>query len=766
MTRFERAPVRRSAVRAAMLALAVGLLAIAATRRCSSHSDVDTQDTHAQARLESPTTEDVPLARANGRPRSTHAPTADVSPHRTPPPQSVYVGMPGRFPIAGAHVEITSPGSPTVRLTTGADGIASVPDPVDGPELHVLASAPGYLSRETVWNTEQTPVLNVFLSHALERTGTVLDGVSGAPIAGARIFPADPATPETATMTDALGRFGHAFPQGVFATLVEVSASGYVARRFDLAASPPGTLTVWLDPSGTVVGSVYSPQGEPIPNVSVSAVIPETGASIDEELVPPPVVKTDAHGRYRLTGLRIGAHYAVTCDDRDPWKAPLPVAVVTAPDSRQVTANLAMREMGTLRVTLDGLDPSDGLGAGIRVGVPAEAQQQATASGERAATFHGLPTGTVHVHAFTASQMSAWRTATVEGRTTTECSIDMTPTHRISGVVVDDVGQVVRSAVVLVTEQCECGFVHEVSVRSDSGGAFGVTGGGSMPWEVAVSRPEHGTWRRVVTSTDEDMHSVLERTSGIRFAVRWPASLSSDTSWRWRLEDKAGRTLDEGWRSSLAPDSIEVQDVSSRASVLRIEIDGMLPGTYALCPEPGKVMEMGEIVFREDEGVTVRGTVVNDQGAPVEVWRVQALSQPGERVVAATTKQRLGAFELVGLPDLPLTLRVFAHGFPSTDVAVPPGSQFRHADVVISRGGRLSVRVVDIHGFALDAVVRAESPGGKRALPLSPTMGAFVGLLPVGNWTVVAERDGQRVQSPTVVCAGDNAVLVLRFKQD
>jgi hypothetical protein len=103
--------------------------------------------------------------------------------------------------------------------------------------------------------------------------------------------------------------------------------------------------------------------------------------------------------------------------------------------------------------------------------------------------------------------------------------------------------------------------------------------------------------------------------------------------------------------------------------------------------EPGTAKDIGAIVLQQ--GTVVRGRVVNGEQGPVALARVWTLKPSPEgpivawlrRHLAETTTGEDGSFELRGLTEAPVVLRVEAPGFARLHIEVAPDPAVRTLDL-------------------------------------------------------------------------------------
>ncbi|MGE3276536.1 MAG: carboxypeptidase regulatory-like domain-containing protein [Vicinamibacterales bacterium] len=158
-------------------------------------------------------------------------------------------------------------------------------------------------------------------------SGTVLDAVTGAPLARARVMARDRVTGGAVT-SDAEGRFTIArLPAGRY--YVSAEKAGYVAGTY--GQSKPGRaptpvaigeddraagLTIALTPGGVITGQVFDDLGGPLARTHVQAMRYRTAGGTPRLMQAPGATDTtDDRGAYRLFGLEPG-DYLVTAGSR------------------------------------------------------------------------------------------------------------------------------------------------------------------------------------------------------------------------------------------------------------------------------------------------------------------------------------------------------------------------------------------------------------------------------------------------------------------
>ncbi len=254
-----------------------------------------------------------------------------------------------RAPLVGATVELGSLfGGALANTTTDEEGkflFDTVPPGIAPPGnegdamggLMLRAFAPGYAvgQRNVRVRSGQRREITIEMDAGCTVTGKVINNKSE-PVAGASVYFNDNdfqrggemiagvRTPPRAvsTVTDENGNFSlggvPAGPQGITA-----SAEGYAntTSQVTLDPSTPATVTITLQPAAEIFGQVMDQNGYPVPDVPVAAYDASGPAMLGTvmkaffaETLPDrgeggfvqASVKTDAEGRYRLTGLKEG----------------------------------------------------------------------------------------------------------------------------------------------------------------------------------------------------------------------------------------------------------------------------------------------------------------------------------------------------------------------------------------------------------------------------------------------------------------------------
>ncbi len=160
------------------------------------------------------------------------------------------------------------------------------------------------------------------------------------------------------------------------------------------------------------------------------------------------------------------------------------------------------------------------------------------------------------------------------------------------------------------------------------------------------------------------------------------------------------------------------------------------------------------------------GVVVDPDGEPVKaaIW-----PRAGEFSVPLTVTSDDGSFSFSGLPDMELVLDVNADGFVTQYVPVELGPGSLPVTVVMSRGGRVTGRVVDPDdqpaSRARAWIGDVHDPENRRrmAWPRVGEDGRFEVHLAPGTYRITASKDRARLDAEFDVVDGGEQEITLRL---
>ncbi len=126
-------------------------------------------------------------------------------------------------------------------------------------------------------------------------------------------------------------------------------------------------------------------------------------------------------------------------------------------------------------------------------------------------------------------------------------------------------------------------------------------------------------------------------------------------------------------------------------------------------PYPEAKRDLGDLRF--DEGRTIVGVVRNESGDAVAGAAVIVTEKWGDQK-SQTAEDGTFRFEL--MPHRATEIRVNAPGYPVYILTLPAGPAGDEPTVTVSRGGTLSIRVLDVQGVAIPGANVAFMPDGPR----------------------------------------------------
>ena len=629
----------------------------------------------------------------------------------SPPTLEVTVVDAAGKPIEGAFVMATPSVGAYVGVQLQTDKLRSAIAGKDGrARLERMPRAPWEVAVRArgFARGHEARVASAAVTVTLQRGGTieglVLDGLTKAPVPGARVsvdeglaLPGEWQSELTrnAATADARGAFRlDGIARG--RTSLVASAPRYAAARRD-SVRAGARVELFLFSGPTLTGTARDEGGRPIAGASVR-LFGEGWSS------PPAVEPTDAAGRFTAAGLDPGAYWVVA---RSGAKAPgLARVTLTARDDASVDVTVGEGGYASGRVVDEAGRPVPGArvrpesldGDGLPVAV---GDALAAASGEDGAFVLGpLPAGMIGFAVAHAGHATARASVVVLSRQSSDLrDVVLESGLAVRGRVRDREG-VALAGVLLRAEPRGGGDGPTSEGESGADGAYAL--GGLAPGAYSVSATAAGFASVHVTATagGEPLEIVLDAGGGIT----------------GRVVDAAGQPVDgasvQGERADVAtePGGVDGYAMSANDGDGRFTIRDIAPGTYALRVRAGgvgeaavssvkvaagRVTDVGTITLSATGVVT--GVVVDadGQGIPGATVQVRRNAQTYYSDDPSAQTDSNGAFEARGVRPgrVFVTARhpAFVEG-RQEDVEVDPEKDPPVVRVVLARGGRIEGR--------------------------------------------------------------------------
>ena len=703
----------------------------------------------------------------------------------------VVVQDPRGQPVAGALVAIGTGRELLPRPHSGrtnAEGRVRL-DGLPRPPWEVAIQARG-LAPKRVERIDGTKPLRVRLEAGTVLTGTVRDGATREPVAGASVWVSvrsgvaaqdtwDPDAGRVATRTDARGRFKL---EGLGSGAATVNATAPAAgRAIHPNVLPGSTVELFLMPGATISGAVRDEAGKPVKGAVVRAVPEGFGPFL------PPAERTDAGGRFVLAGLEAGSYVVVA---REATRAPA-VAAVRVEATGDAVADLTLAEGGFVtgrlvdaggkpvagRVRLSSLD-------GTVLHLLLRDLVQTQAGGDGRFVLGPTPPGELVLQA-SAAGLATRDIETASGnraRGSDLGDVVLESGPVIRGVVQDRQGAGIPGATLRAFAR---GPTLPIEAESDDVGAFVLAGLPTGTIDVMVRAPGYASARQTVAVGTEDVVIVLDAGGMIVGAV----------------VDGKGQPVS----GAMVRAAAEVQEMDARPMGLTSDGDGRFtlydvrPGRYVVDARaagypPGNVSgvrvsagattDVGSLRLRS--GGILQGTVTDSANDPISGANVRVETDsfgPGLQ----TQTDAAGAFQIAGLSagrvDVVAQHPAFAPA-RLAGVTIDPEGRPAEAAVVMTRGGRVEgvVRRRGGQPFSAGRVMvypRREQRGfdPRSAQPLRED-GTFVfeHLPPGPSWLSVLSADATRsgafgsgfqmvMQRELEVVDGETSVLEVQTRE-
>jgi protocatechuate 3,4-dioxygenase beta subunit len=660
------------------------------------------------------------------------------------------------------------PDAPDVRERTGT---AETPAPAPEPDEGVAEPEPEP-------EPEREPEKAETPEPGLPVEGVVVEDETGRPVVGARVV----ATPggclgnrSSVSMEDAFGerttgadgRFAFGgLPRDRLLTITAY-APGFLPGGKTLELAPGAeapTVELRLAPAASVRGVVTGPAGRPVEGAAVYAI----PAGAPEMLVEDPRITVTGGGTWRAERGESGPDGAYEIDGLAPGGAYDVVAMakgyarsrtsegVRPRSGTPASADLRLREPGSavLRVlSPDGMPVVDAHGWYRWLNWPHEVK----ADDDGVIRVDGLDPVEYTFRIDSARFLFQWvKVAVLEGETT-EVEVRMLAGVTLAGVVVDDRGTPLAS----VEVEAQRPFHRKYrgleksygKTVTDEEGRFRIEGLRPGTHGICAAADGHARrWTCPVEAPDEKLRVVVPRMA--RITGRLVPPEGGPPVGRVALKRHGGRRNEEMWgfpgggsgtTTTEWPEGRLDTRVPDGTVRLEIRPEGYGPVRLELDLKPGETRDLGDIPL--DQGLELRGRVVDPSGAPVAGARVFAGG--AFNPIDSMTTGVDGGFVLRRLGEGEVEVEIEADGFLSRAVTGDTRRSAVPLVVTLHRGGVLRCTVIGEDGKpAAGLDVEIVERGKSEDEPFeewveTDNRGAFEIRVPAGGYDLIARRDGE-----------------------
>lgn len=595
--------------------------------------------------------------------------------------------------------------------------------------------------------------------------GRVVDGTTGKPVPGARVW-AEGAS-DSAVRTNRQGRYSLEVSSA--APAVRAEAEGFLGASVALGAKERLRPLV-LRPARSAQGRVLDPQGRPVPGAAVLIVSRSPTPKGLPRTEEPIEIKTDAEGRFHVPLLALGRiGLAVRA------RGFVPAAV----DGLTLATGKGIADLGTIsleaaaRLAGRVVDPSERpvSEAQVRIeGGPGGAEPQAVTGPAGQFVLEGLRAGETLSLRVSRAGYAAVNLDPITVPAEEPVTVVLRPAARVSGTVVDEDGSPVSGVSLLLTRDSRV----LGAATSDSVGRFAVEG--VEPATLALTAMAPGFLPSVQSDLDvpqggelADLEVILERGAVLAGTVTAP---SGEPAPRARITVSGGGAPGSfaglGLSQAAADEDghYRLEGVAEGERSVRVEWNGLPPAARSVEVRAGT----NRLDVQLEGGAAVSGRVVTSGGEPVEgaELRLAPLQEAGGAPPSATSAPD-GSFRFAAVSPGRYRLQGARPGYagPPRDVEVA-GEPVSDLELRLDRGGALSGR---LHGLLpaelFQVEVRATSPLSPRDQVSRPGPDGAWRLddLGPGVWSVVAQIQGtsRAARASVVIEPGKEAVLDLEL---
>lgn len=596
--------------------------------------------------------------------------------------------------------------------------------------------------------------------------GRVVDGTTGKPVPGARVWAEGASNSEV--RTNRQGRYSLELPSA--APLVRAEAEGFLGATVAPGAQERLRPLV-LRPARSAGGRVLDPQGRPAAGAAVLVISQSPNPKGLPRTEEPVEIKTDAEGRFRVPLLALGRiGLAVRAQGFVP----------AALDGLTLAPGKGVADLGTIsleaaaRLAGRVVDPSERpvSEAQIRIeGKPGGAEPQATTGPAGQFVLEGLRAGETLSLRVSRPGYAAVNLDPITLPAEEPVTVVLRPAARVSGTVVDEDGSPVAGASLLLTRDSRV----LGAATADAGGRFAVEG--VEPATLTLTAMAPGFLPSVQSDLDvpqggelADLEVILERGAVLEGTVTAPSGEPAPGARITVSGNSAPGSFAGLGLSQAAADEdghYRLEGVAEGERSFRVEWNGLPPAARSVAVRAGT----NRLDVQLEGGAAVSGRVVTSSGEPVEgaELRLAPLQETGGGELPSAISASDGFFRFAAVSPGRYRLQGARPGYagPPRDVEVA-SDPVSDLELRLDRGGALSGRLHGLLPAEISRVeVRASSPLSPRDQVSWPGPDGSWRLddLGPGLWSVVAQIQGtsRAARASAVIEPGKEAVLDLEL---
>jgi hypothetical protein len=243
------------------------------------------------------------------------------------------------------------------------------------------------------------------------------------------------------------------------------------------------------------------------------------------------------------------------------------------------------------------------------------------------------------------------------------------------------------------------------------------------------------------------------------------AGAGADVAVRFDALDEQGVEIDESYASRKQDDDADwIVDLPLLARQVRLHVDGYVDVVLAVHPVLGKTTDLGTVTL--DRGAGVAGRVIACDGLALGNATVSIVGADGETGLADVSLGPDGVFEVHGLAQGSVQVRVASDGYVAVSVSAEARVEPTPLKITLRHGCLLRVRVLDADKLAalcdqIDALAADGAPATDGFS--SVKAGTYEQRVPAGRWRIVATRGDLRAEETVDTADGATREVTLRL---